>query len=360
MHGMKHLLILLLLAAPLNAIAPVLAVGESCQVPITETSVQLVITELKGRSVLGATVTTTLALKGLPEATTLLVELPSPPSEEATNVSAWLGDAELPAGTRVENALRWNIMLPAGITTSFTWVRKLIVNPTYGEDILGGFAVRVPLRHITGWAAMPKAATVTISHTGLPAALFGRDNDESFVIEHPCNKLFRDYQLGFNANTAAELRDSLSARISSTLPADAVHTNAAYTRLLVDLADVLRLTGESDLLLETLAKLATLESTASAAITHCGPWAGWRKYVPWSLQQLELLESLGRTEAAAALATKLVAELDARFAAQAVAATKPRPHENFDEARFGRYYDYDWKRARTLFTRAQELAKGNK
>jgi hypothetical protein len=229
-----------------------------------------------------------------------------------------------------------------------------------GDDIFGRYSLRVPLQHMKGWAALPTSFTVSIEYNGLSPELFDRESEGSFNLEHSAAEGARDFVLSFKARTRKGLQDDARRSIESVKEADRTAANTRYTAALVDLADALRADNDREALLDTLTRLQALEASGGKAITHCGPWAPWRRYVPWSLQRMELLETMGRAKDAAAVATEAASALLTTLESQAVAASKPRPHEHFDEAKLGRYYDYDWDRTRKLFEHAQTLAKGGK
>lgn len=357
----RLLAILLLLAAPLGAVAPVVEKGATCTVSISEASVKIALAGggkgWREGDPVSCDVTVSLKLSA-PQDTDIVVELPCPNASDITGNRGFLNDQHLPA-ERLEKALRWTFTVSAGGTT-FAWTRVAKLTRVMGDDMFGRYHLRVPLQHVKGWTAMPASFAVAIEFGGLRPELFDRETEGPIALEHTVTEGARDFALSFKARTRKGLQEDARRAIESVKESDRTAANTRYTAALVDLAEALRADDDREALLDTLTRLQTLEAGGGKAITHCGPWAPWRKYVPWSLQRMELLEAMGRTKDAAAVAAEAAAALQPTLELQAVAAGKPRPHEHFDEGKLGRYYDYDWDRTRKLFEHAQSLAKGGK
>ncbi len=355
------LLPVLLLAAPLGAVAPVVEKDATCLVSVSQASVKIVLAagdeSWREGDPLSCDITVTLQLTAADDAA-LVAELPCPTAADISSNRGYLNDQHLPA-ERLDKALRWAFTVPTGGAT-FAWTRVTKLTRVMGDDMFGRYSLRVPLQHMKGWAALPKSFTVSVEYSGLSPELFDREAAGSFSLEHSVAEGMRDFALSFKARTRKGLQDDARHAIESVKEADRTAGNTRYTAALVDLADALRADTDSEALLDTLTRLQALEVSGGKAITHCGPWAPWRKYVPWSLQRMELLEAIGRAKDAAAVAAEAATALQSTLELQAVAAGKPRPHEHFDEAKLGRYYDYDWDRTRKLFEHAQTLAKGGK
>ena len=106
-------------------------------------------------------------------------------------------------------------------------------------------------------------------------------------------------------------------------------------------------------LAEVCATLADLEATAGKAITHCGPWAEWRRHVPWELQRMHALAQSGKDAQQAATAAKT--RMTKIWPVYLAARKKAQPFEHFDRRKYGNYHDYDWDRTRELYAAALEL-----
>ena len=130
--------------------------------------------------------------------------------------------------------------------------------------------------------------------------------------------------------------------------------NRSYTDTLIALTEVFRIAGDHQAVADTSETLAKLEAAAGKAITGCGPWASWRKYIPWQLRRLRALQALGQD--AKDCATQCVTAVDPVWVAYGEAKTHPRPFDHFDATKFGNFWDYDWIATRDLFATALELS----
>ncbi|MBZ0137141.1 MAG: hypothetical protein K8I27_12300 [Planctomycetes bacterium] len=243
----------------------------------------------------------------------------------------------------------WKVHFEADQQLIVTWSCTLIPTDLPHAHPLGLRSVRVELAHMRGYTELPEAVSVTVTAVGFPPALFGRTVGETgsktiAVRSHP-----EDYVFQWYAETYESRTGSLAATLKAFTDAQRTHVNRSYTETLVHLADLYEFKGDKTSLAETCAVLAALETDAARVITHCGPWATWRKHVPW---QLRRFAALGNDKAAAN---------EAKLAMTAVwdeylkAAAEAQPFEHFDRSRFGNYWDYDWARTRELYANALEL-----
>jgi hypothetical protein len=212
---------------------------------------------------------------------------------------------------------------------------------------LGTRRLTVPLSHMKGYASLPATVQITLSHPDLPAELFSPATDQ------PVDGRVADVQLDWRASTHADKLAELLKRLAGFDERQRTHLNRSYTATLVHLADIYTLAQDHTAMAEVCEKLAALEVEGQAAITHCGPWANWRRHVPWQLRRLAAVQAAGLDAAPAAAAARdaMAAIWKARGAAHDMA----RPFDYFDAVKFGNYWDYDWDQTRALYAQALEV-----
>jgi hypothetical protein len=221
--------------------------------------------------------------------------------------------------------------------------------------VLGQWRIELPLGRIRGFAGYPDDMAVAIHWRGIDPECFDANPEPtSMQFTVPVTEQPDDFTFEWRAGSVDQGLAQLRKRLDEVTEATRRHDNRVYTETLVALAEVAALKGDHSLVAETCATLARLESDASRAITHCGPWAKWRKHVPWQLRRIEALEEAGADARQAAASA--VTELKSLMQAYEKSKEKARPFEDFEPERFGNYWDYDWPRVNTLYARAQELA----
>jgi hypothetical protein len=254
---------------------------------------------------------------------------------------------------------------PAHAEGRFTWTIRVAEAVQLEWTITGGATrlphvhplgtreLTVPLAHLRTYAALPESFTVTVNHTGLPGELFGREDDTSFTVQHVAGARVQNFNLSWFASTLRDKRAGLAGTLETFKDKHPTAENRLYTTTLAHAVDLAALAGDDEAVAAHGETLAALEAQSGHAITLCGPWAEWRRYVPWQLLRLRALEALGRDTAdCAKLAVATMAE---RWPAYLKARAAARPFDEFDAAKFGSYGDYDWKTTRELYARALEI-----
>lgn len=253
-----------------------------------------------------------------------------------------------------EDRTEWSLTLAAGIT-ELTCAWQLVPRKVSHLHVLGQWRVAFPLQRLRGFASYPDAATLAVRWERLDAALFGAPADATNVrFTHAISREPAAFTFEWFGATVQQRLAEVAAQRDAFSEVQRRHDNRAYTRVLVTLAELLALKYEHAAVAAVCATLIDLEAAAGHAITHCGPWAKWRKHVPWSLRYVAALRDAGSpTQAAAKAAVKAMEPLWSEYQ---TARAEARPFENFSPERNGNYWDYDWPRVRELFARALELA----
>ncbi len=342
---MRVVLLLLMLGCPLGAVTFGGGPGESgllVQELRADISVQL-------HEVMRADYTCTLLLFNPGEGGEFRLVLPSSTASELSVAGRRLA-GEQRQGGRTE----WRVQIPSQGRVRVVCSAPLTPRRLPHLHVLGLWRTDYPLHRVRGFAGYPETVEVSVHWHNLPAECFGGEagknsRSESVPIEiHPA-----DIPLEWKGASVDQREAELRAQIAQVEAAQKKHTNRAYTEALVALADVLALKADHQALADTCAELIKLETEGGAAITHCGPWAKWRKHVPWRLRRLEALDALGRGEdEAEATAGATLPLWDAYLKAKG----QIRPLEDFGPKKYGNYWDYDWPLVRSLYARALELA----
>ena len=264
----------------------------------------------------------------------------------------------------------WTLALGAGARTV---VEVEYAAPTVLDAIshpLGRRSIDFDLTTDAAWSGTVGTTEITVRLAGLapeqvlakeclPAAIEWPVDDEgapgTLVLKFADVEPTHDLRVVFVDTTAKARRTELEKVLAAFKPAQQIAENKAYLRALVELAEVREIQKETEAALEMYQKLAGLEIATGRAVSFCGPWATWRKYVPWCLRQLEALDSLGRLDEAKSCAEESSAFARERWLAYREASGKRRPFENFDSRKYGNYWDYDWERTRRLYIRSLEL-----
>lgn len=228
---------------------------------------------------------------------------------------------------------------------------KLMVRLLPHLHLRGKHRIELPLHWIRGFGEYPRNAALTMRYPELPAANFETEGSEQSIVQ-PILRKPEAFAFEWYAGSIEALLAKHTERLDAFTETQRRPDNRAYTQTLVALAEVHELRGAKAELAEACARLAALESEGGKAITHCGPWATWRRHVPWELRRLEALE---QEEQAAYASAALLAVAPAWQAYQA-AKDDLRPFREFDVERFGNFHDYDWPRIERLYALAQALA----
>jgi hypothetical protein len=285
---------------------------------------------------------------------------------EAAEFEFELADALVPEDQRKEFALsvnaaattpihsdhhfRWSIKVEGKV--EFAWTVSTGSTALPHRHALGRRELTVRLAHLRKYAALPAQIAVNIAHS-LPAELFGREDAAPFSLEHDGGRRIADYTLGWFESTLKSKRAKLDETLESINAKQRTAQNRQYTHTLAHLVDLATLAGDHGAVATHCEALAALEAAAGQALTLCGPWAEWRRYVPWQLQRLRALEALAQD--AKACAAQAVSSMAERWPAYLKARKAARPFDDFAE-RFGVYWDYDWTTTRDLYARALEIS----
>lgn len=262
------------------------------------------------------------------------------------------GKAHPPDGHE-SRAFQWKLHLEAGARHELAWTYTCGAALLPQAHPLGRRQMRVRLSHLRGYATLPDSLPVKLTYTGLAPELLGQSADAPLSLQHAGGAQIDDFEFSWFASTLKDRTAALVALRDSFSEPQRTAENRSWTATLADLADVQTLAGEHAALAASCESLAKLERDSGKAITHCGPGAQWRRYVPWELRRLQALEASGADAKACAQAAKAV--MQARWPAYLEARAKPRPFDHFDAASFGNYWDYDWPRTRELYARALEI-----
>lgn len=342
---MKLALILLLLAAPVHAVTLMPGVGK----PVVK------ITEIRAEIALGP------EAEGIRAEYSCFLRLENPGANVAITLSLPKEPAaQLKLGSEVLTAVsgqdrtEWTLNLATG-STELTCAWQLVPRKVSHLHVLGQWRVAFPLQRLRGFAAYPDAATLAVRWNKLDAALFGAPADATNVrFSHAISREPAAFTFEWFGATVQQRLAQVVAQRDAISDVQRNHDNRAYTEALVTLAELHALKNDHAAVAAVCATLMDLEAAAGRAITHCGPWAKWRKHVPWALRRVAALRDAGNaTEAAAKAAVKATKSLWSDYQS---ARTETRPFEHFSPERNGNYWDYDWPRVRELLARALELA----
>lgn len=254
-------------------------------------------------------------------------------------------------------ALRWSVDFEPGQRLEIAWVVTLNPVDLPHAHPLGLREVRVSLSHMRGYVALPERVHFTITAADMPVELFESRDSDTEKVDVEVDAHIEDFSYTWFAETWEAKRDALVAIREEFTESQRTHLNRSYTETLVHLADVYAMEDEHAALAEVCVTLTALEKSGRRAITHCGPWARWRKHVPWQLRRVEALQKAGEETKAAAQAAK--EHLAVVWAAHLEAGKHPQPFERFDRSKYGNYWDYDWDRTRELYATALELLGEN-
>jgi hypothetical protein len=343
---LRLLLLIMLLPAPLAAVTA------EKGTPVRLHSLRVLLDLAGGEAISArATCRATLHNPGA-EAVALRISLPASLVPKDQHESFTLKLAGLPRKPDNPKHLRWDIEIPPGARMEATWTSNLRPVGLPHLHPLGKLAVRIELAHIRHFAALPDEVEFNVTTVNLPPELFdglGRDI--------PVDGRIEDISFEWLASTFEDRRAALESVRGSFNDAQRNHLNRSYTGTLVDLADLYALKDLHEPLADTCNELARLEADAGTAITHCGPWAKWRKHVPWRLRQVQALRA---ADAAGDLTKKATAEAKTHMAvlwpAYLDARERPRPFDHFNRRLHGGFGDYDWDRTRELYALVLELS----
>lgn len=273
------------------------------------------------------------------------------PNEPAAQIK--LGSEALTAVSG-DDRTEWSLDLPAGFT-ELTCAWQVVPRKVSHLHVLGQWRMAFPLQRLRGFAAYPDAATLAVRWEKLDAALFGAPADATNVrFSHAISREPAAFTFEWFGATVQQRLAEVAAQRDAFSEVQRRHDNRAYTEVLVTLAELLALKYDHAAVAAVCATLIDLEAAAGHAITHCGPWAKWRKHVPWSLRYVAALRDAGSlTQTAAKAAVKATESLWSDYQA---ARAETRPFEHFKPEHNGNYWDYDWPRVRELFALALELA----
>lgn len=264
------------------------------------------------------------------------------------------GDAALARQAQAQSH-RWQVSMAAGGTLDLSSSFRATAHRLPHLHVLGKWRVEFPLQQVSGFSRYPAAATLVLRWEKLPAELFGAAPDATHATySQTVRGAPARFKAEFLATTPAQRLAQVKSALAQVQPAQRTHDNHTYTAALVTLAELQALTADDAGCADTCAELSRLESTTVRVISHCGPWARWRKHVPWRLRHVAALARAGKaTEAAAREAIAAVAALWRKYSQ---VRDQARPHADFSAGGFGSYWDYDWQGTRALYADALELA----
>ncbi|MCB9893582.1 MAG: hypothetical protein H6839_03955 [Planctomycetes bacterium] len=285
------------------------------------------------------------------------IPLDSIPTKKNEEFAITVDTKALPAQSDSDGQYRWTLELGAGQQVDLSW------SYTGGTTLLpqlhplGRRRLTLPLAHLRRFAALPDSVSITVHYADLPAELFERTDTTPLKFAQPAGKRMEDFQLTWFASTLAARISEQEARREAFSEKQRTAVNRGFTSTLVLLADLYARAGKHVALAETCARLAELEASSNTTITHCGPSAGWRKYVPWRLLQVDALEKAGVDARQAAEAAR--AHMQVLWPAYLKAREGTRPFDQLDRSKHGNYWDYDWKRTRELYAHVLEVLGDN-
>lgn len=335
---MARLLLILLCCAPLYAVELVRQGDATLHVQEIQGAIALA----QDDDGIEAAYTLTLRLHNPGEAGSFKLRLP-----QKTGTVVSLGAEELQAAPNADYS-EWQIAFAGEQTLSVRCACKLPVHLLPHVHVRGKHSVEFPLHWIKGFGKYPRNATLTLRWGELPAAHFESAENEQ-RISHPVVRTPEAFAFEWYAATTEALLEENRARLDAFTDVQRRADNSAFTRTLVTLADLYELSGMQAELAEVCARLAALESEGGKAITHCGPWAKWRRHVPWPLRRYEALDEAARAEYAA----EALRETAPVWQAYQAAKQDLRPFRDFPVERFGNFHDYDWPRVEQLYALAE-------
>ncbi|MBX3458452.1 MAG: hypothetical protein KF696_00645 [Planctomycetes bacterium] len=337
-----RLLLLLILAAPLHALAV-----QSGDVELVE--IRAEITVRPAKTAISAEYSSLFRLKAGKRDTIAVLTLPA---ELGAQLRIQGIDAQ---PEKADGRHRWQVPIGAGASVDVSSSHSVAARRLPHEHVLGKWRVEFPLSLVRGFRAYPETATLALHWHDLPAELFGATGDATHLpLTHPIRGHPSNETVEFMAATLAEKTTEISAQLQAFATAQRVHTNRAYTSALVTMAELQAMAGAHAALAETCAILSALEVDAGSVISHCGPWARWRKHVPWQLRRVAALAAAGANDAT--MARQCVKDVSTLWQTYALVSSQARPFADFKPEVFGNYWDYDWTRTRELYVQALELA----
>lgn len=264
------------------------------------------------------------------------------------------GDTALARQAQAQSHL-WQVNMAAGGTLDLSSSFRVTARHLPHLHVLGKWRVEFPLQQVAGFSRYPAAATLVLRWDKLPPEQFGAAPDDTHA---SYSQAIRGTPARFNAEFLATTPAQRLAQVQSALaqvqPPRRTHDNHTYTSALITLAELQTLAADNAGCAETCAELARLESAAGRVISHCGPWARWRKHVPWRLRHVAALARAGKANEAAA--REAIAGVSALWRQYSQVRDQARPHADFAAGGFGSYWDYDWQLTRALYADALDLA----
>lgn len=258
-----------------------------------------------------------------------------------------------PAGQR-DGQFYWTVHFDTEQIRTFSWTITRGVASLPQAHPLGRLQLSVPLSHMRNLVALPESFSIEVQHAGFAPELFGQGNEDRTQLREPIEERLEDFSFQWFAATRTEKTAAFAQQLEEFTDAQRVPSNRSYTRTLVSLTELYALANDHQAVADTCATLDDLETSAGRVITHCGPWAQWRKYVPWRLRQLQALRA--RESETSDCVESCLAVMRTRWAAYTEAMTFARPFDHFDAAKFGAFWDYDWVTTRDLYADALELS----
>ena len=314
-----------------------------------DVSVQLIESE----QVLTVEVTCTAVLHNPAEAFDTTLMLPSeliPKTERETCVIR-LDTVEKKVDSEAQGQLIWQVHFDTDQSITVSWTRSIGITRLPQAHPLGRCQLTVQLGYMRGFVSYPDTRSVVIRHDGLAPELFDQTDDGPISLEQRTGARVQDFSFSWFETTLVAKTKAMMLLKDSFKEAQRTHENRSYTDTLVRLTELHELAGDNQAVAETCKTLAKLEADAGHAITHCGPWAEWRRYVPWQFRRLRALKAEDAKDAA----VEAVAAMAARWAAYQEARRFTRPFDHFDAITFGNFWDYDWVATRDLYATALEL-----
>lgn len=353
----RLLLIMALFASPLPAVSPEFTTRVDHDLRVESAAVRAHLDEGL-RAEITVTFTIINHVDELDAAGELSFELVLPadviPGDQREDFAITSPDRELPPTRLVDGEFRCGVTLAENQRLTVTWSWSTATTRLPHEHPLGRRMFRVPLQYVKAFTELPGRLDAEITYSGLPDELFGLDEPpEGNAINAGVSVegKFKNFEFRFLDGTLRAKRDELAARLDEFSEEQRTPENQSYTEMLALLSELHELAGDHTAYADACARLAALEQEAGRAISHCGPWARWRKYVPWVLRRAGANKAAGR-EVDAASAKAAVTDC---WAAYLAARDKRRPFDHFDAAKYGAYWDYDWDRTRELYAEILDL-----
>ncbi|MEZ5991282.1 MAG: hypothetical protein R3E76_02895 [Planctomycetota bacterium] len=335
--------------------APLLAVAPSTESPLALDSLDVIaVLSMKGESI-EAEITCTASLRNTGGSASVELQLPVGlvPKSEREEFAITVGTALIQAQKQRNEHFLWTVHFDAEQVRSVTWTITRGVAQLPQAHPLGRTQLTVPLDHIQKLVQLPESLGIEIRHAGFAPELFGQSGEDRALVRQPIAERIEDFSYQWFTTTLGQKTNALKERLSEFTDSQRIPENRSYTQTLVSLTELYELAENQVGLAETCSVLADLEVTAGHVITHCGPWAAWRTYVPWRLRQLQALKAAqGETADCVKACLTLMEKC---WAAYTEATNFARPFDHFDVAKFGAFWDYDWVSTRDLYATALEL-----